>query len=499
MTVLFCWSATAQNGVTVSNLAVHAGTVTFNVSWKSTGMPALWSDSVWVFVDYNKAGRMERLPVTSATATAGAVEKISGNDTGVRLIGNARSAGSFSATVQVLTSQLDVAGACAYASNHPPVGEYIDASHISFTGTSMYKIVLKKTDGGGTLVDLSDGSYTLRPGYIVQSFTDATGAPGVMKCIIPDNPTGTSNSRCGAGEITISALSASTNTVIDWYDAATDGTVLSGGSATDTFTPSIISSTTYYAQARDKLNKCVSVSRTPVVATVNVIPTLVLSSGTATISQTVDRNTPIADIVYTAASATIALSSGTASLPAGISGIPNGTTFTVSGTPSTAGTFNYTVTATHADGGCTSTLSGVIHVKVLLPVYSSTEYAIAGTIWSDVLTVSPTNCTVGTNRDGSYYTINAGIGQYSYECAQKVLTQYCVSPWYPPTSAEVPSVSEIGNLRPTCIYCLGDFNYCSNVFSWLMPSRLLMENGAHAPTTTNYDVYLAPVRCVRKP
>jgi hypothetical protein len=53
----------AQNGVTVSGLAINAGTATFNVSWKNTGMPELWSDSVWVFVDYNNAGKMERLPL----------------------------------------------------------------------------------------------------------------------------------------------------------------------------------------------------------------------------------------------------------------------------------------------------------------------------------------------------------------------------------------------------------------------------------------------------
>jgi hypothetical protein len=118
----------------MTGLNVAAGTVTFNVSW-TNDMPTdfLWSDSVWVFVEYNDAGVMRRLPIASATATAGTVTKISGNDTGVRLIGNARSAESFSSTVQLLTEIKDVAGACVYASNYPPVGEYTDASHISFT------------------------------------------------------------------------------------------------------------------------------------------------------------------------------------------------------------------------------------------------------------------------------------------------------------------------------------------------------------------------------
>jgi hypothetical protein len=64
----------AQNGVTVSGLTVNSGTVTFDVSWKNTGMPALWSDTVWVFVDYNNKGVMTRLPLlTGATLTATSV------------------------------------------------------------------------------------------------------------------------------------------------------------------------------------------------------------------------------------------------------------------------------------------------------------------------------------------------------------------------------------------------------------------------------------------
>jgi uncharacterized protein (TIGR02145 family) len=172
----------AQNGVTVSGLAVDAGTVTFNVSWDKDAMPvALWSDTVWVFVDYNNAGKMERLPVTDATASAGTVTKIPNNDKGVWVVGDARTNTSFSATVQLLTVTANVAGACAYASNYPPVGKYNDdGTGILFTGTSMYKIVLEEITSGSTSTAYSDGLYTLPAGNAVQSFTDATGAPALM-------------------------------------------------------------------------------------------------------------------------------------------------------------------------------------------------------------------------------------------------------------------------------------------------------------------------------
>jgi hypothetical protein len=43
---------------------VGAGTVTFNVRWdkNAAGMPSVWLDSAWVFVDYNKAGTFKCPP-----------------------------------------------------------------------------------------------------------------------------------------------------------------------------------------------------------------------------------------------------------------------------------------------------------------------------------------------------------------------------------------------------------------------------------------------------
>jgi uncharacterized protein (TIGR02145 family) len=181
----------AQNGVTMSGLAVDAGTVTFNVSWdkNNANMPALWSDTVWVFVDYNKAGKMERLPLASgATLTAtsapgvGKVMEIPGNNNGVWVVGNARNSGSFSATVQLLTGITNMGGACVYGSNYPPVGEYISAAEISFTGTPEYNIVLKHSDGSTVTVQ-SNKNYYLQPDDALLSFSDKTGAPGIFKCI----------------------------------------------------------------------------------------------------------------------------------------------------------------------------------------------------------------------------------------------------------------------------------------------------------------------------
>jgi hypothetical protein len=132
---------------------------------------------------------MERLPVTNATVSAGVVEKISGNDTGVRLIGNARSAGSFSATVQLLTEIKDIVGACAYASNYPPVVEFITSTRLEFTGTPMYNLVLKhQNNETDTIYRVSGAIYDLPENYSLVSFTDKTGAPGIIVAHAVDTP-----------------------------------------------------------------------------------------------------------------------------------------------------------------------------------------------------------------------------------------------------------------------------------------------------------------------
>ncbi|MDR2449625.1 MAG: hypothetical protein LBD52_06670, partial [Prevotellaceae bacterium] len=192
MSIICCPSVlTAQNGVTVLGLMVDAGTVTFNVSWNKTTMPvSLWSDSVWVFVDYNNAGKMERLPLLpGATLTAtsapdvGRIIQYSDNNKGVWVVGNARNAGSFSATVKLLTVTADIAGACAYASNYPPVGEYKTTTQLAFTGTPPYEIVLKHEGGTTITQSLNSGNYFVPASYTMQSFSDKTGSPGIIKCM----------------------------------------------------------------------------------------------------------------------------------------------------------------------------------------------------------------------------------------------------------------------------------------------------------------------------
>jgi uncharacterized protein (TIGR02145 family) len=254
------------------------------VSWNDNQPEGfLWSDTVWVFVDYNKNGVMTRLPVTSATATAGTVTKIQGNDKGVWMIGNARSAGNFSATVKLHTATADLHGVCAYASNYPPVGEYIDATQIKFTGTPIYKIVVEKT-GGSTLTDYSDGLYTLRPGYIVQSFTDATGAPGIMNCMLPATYTlqASASSFCAGSagvQFTLSGTENGRRYQLYRDDVAVDDAVLEGDGSADTFNDTFNEAGTYTAQTiADKKYCAISMDGAHAIAE-NPLPANPISDG----------------------------------------------------------------------------------------------------------------------------------------------------------------------------------------------------------------------------
>ena len=89
--------------------------------------------------------------------------------------------------------------------------------------------------------------------------------------------------------------------------------------------------------------------------TVNAVNTIALSSAAGTNAQTVCNNTAITNIRYNTTGATGADFNG---LPPGVTGNWAGNLVTISGTPTTPGVYNYTVSLT---GGCgTATATGSI-------------------------------------------------------------------------------------------------------------------------------------------
>ena len=192
---------------------------------------------------------------------------------------------------------------------------------VTFSDTSNTAVIWKWTFPGGTLVAPSTINsknpvvrYTTAGTYSVTlEATNADGTTTVTETnFITVNATAsitatTPGSRCGAGSVTISAT-PNTGTV-KWYNAATGGTLLFTGNSFNT--PSISTTTTYYAEA---FNGCVSATRTAVTATINTVPTITGTGSTSCTGGTFTLTaTPSAGTVswYDAASGGNLLGTGT--------------------------------------------------------------------------------------------------------------------------------------------------------------------------------------------
>ena len=105
----------------------------------------------------------------------------------------------------------------------------------------------------------------------------------------PTVATSTPASRCGTGTVALGAT-ASAGATIDWYAAASGGTILTTGvpnpaqGTTSFTTPSISATTSYYAQARNTTLGCLSTARTEIIATVASAPTTYYSKSTGNLN-----------------------------------------------------------------------------------------------------------------------------------------------------------------------------------------------------------------------
>jgi uncharacterized protein (TIGR02145 family) len=158
-------------------------------------------------------------------------------------------------------------------------------------------------------------------------------------------------------------------------------------------------------------------------------------------------------IVYTTTnSATISMTGG--AFPSGISGSSSGNLYTISGTPSVAGTFGYSLTA--SVNGCTSAAAAGTITMVYAAAftttstggpntaYTNTTWMIGTQTWSDriVLAVCTNSARFSTTTstyvaehkavDGRYY--------YSWTCVYNNQTTLCPSGW------RVPSLSDFSTL-----------------------------------------------------
>jgi hypothetical protein len=273
-------------------------------------------------------------------------------------------------------------------------------------GGSNGVVTSSASDGSLTVVFKSDGG-ALAAGW-------AAAVSCFTPCSNPAAPTAGSASRCGTGTVAISATPGAGQT-IDWYAAASGGSALLSGNSNYT-TPSISTTTTYYAEARNTTTGCVSASRTAVIATVTANPTVTIA--VAETSGTSNDGTLCASGV----SATLTASGATTYTWTPSTGLSATNTATVTSTPST--TTAYTVTGTSSS--CTTTASTTITVLNITTYYSKSS----GNL-DDV-------ATWGTNSDGT------GCSPANFSTAG--ITYIIQNNSTPTTSASVWSVSGAGSI-----------------------------------------------------
>ncbi|WP_256003688.1 Ig-like domain-containing protein [Pedobacter deserti] len=163
------------------------------------------------------------------------------------------------------------------------------------------------------------------------------------------------------GTTTTLSATAGAGTTLEWYSAPTGGDLLTTGESFTTTAP-LTATTTYYIQA--VRGGCPNPTRVPVTVAVN--PQLVFTPtvfANATIGSAYSRQ--LEPAAGGTAPVTYALAAGS-TLPAGLSLSPNGV---INGTPTLAGSYNFTLVATDAAGCSTSASAELVVTDALtLPV-----------------------------------------------------------------------------------------------------------------------------------
>jgi len=221
------------------------------------------------------------------------------------------------------------------------------------SGTNYYAFVTWTAGGAGT-VTFKDGSTVLA----TLNVTISGGAPAA--------PTVNGGYTCGTGSATLTGTVGSGGTEVQWFSTPTTGGYL--GTGNSFVTPSISTTTTFYAASYSSSSGLFSTPRTSVVATFNPLPVSYSISGGGTICSgasgvSVSLSGSESNINYQ-------LKINGSNSGAAISGTGGALTWT---NQTTAGA--YTIVATNATTSCTATISGSATITVnALP----TVYAVSG-------------------------------------------------------------------------------------------------------------------------
>ena len=384
--------------------------------------------------------------VTGSTVTISGTPTLAGiyNYT-ITTTGGACGTPSLTGTITVSpTATLVLTSAAATTNQTVCVNSAITAITYTFGGSATGATVtglptnVTATISGTTILISGTPTIAGTYNYTVTTTGGLCGTPSLTGTIIVSPiATLTLTSPVATTNQTVCATTAITNITYTFGGSATGATVtglptnvtatVTGTTVTISGTPTIAG--TYNYTVTTTGGSCGAPSLTGTIV-VNPTATLVLTSATATTNQTVCANASVTTITYTfGGTATGATVTG---LPGSVTATVTGTTVTISGTPTIAGTYNYTVTTTGGLCG-TPSLTGTIVVNpsatlVLTSTTATTNqtvcanasiatitYTLGGTATGATVTGLPTNVTATVT--GTTVTISGTptiAGTYNY-------------------------------------------------------------------------------------
>jgi uncharacterized protein (TIGR02145 family) len=172
--------------------------------------------------------------------------------------------------------------------------------------------------------------------------------------------------------------------------------------------------------------------------TVSPQPTLVLAAGSED-SPTIALNTPITPISYTANNTTAVTLANGSTFPPGVTGTLAGVSYTIAGTPTTEGTYTYTLTTNNTNACADVTVSGTITVLFVPPGSGTNTWTCGSQTWSRPVQIIPA-CAKDTFSNGDnipncrkYSRSDVTYFYYNWYYVNANGTTMCPAPWRVPT------------------------------------------------------------------
>ncbi len=382
--LIYNWQVSTDGGVVWNNISPATITATLNLNAVTSSMNG-YKYRAQVFIGCaittTSAATLTvtgaPLPAIVLTSAAGTSNQTVCINTAVINITYTTSGGVTGATVTGLPSGVN---------GTYTAGTFNISGTPTTTGTFNYTV----TTSGGTPNASATGTIVVSPSNTLI----LTSAPATTSQTVTVNLSITNIIYSTTGGVTGATVNGLPAGVIGSYSGGTNGTITISGAPTAPGTFNYTVTTSGGCSVQTSFGSITAVNG----------PSITLTSATGTSNQTVCINTAIINITYTTSGGVTGAT--VTGFPSGVNGIYTAGTFTISGTPTTTGTFNYTVTTSGNMASATGTIS--VAAPPSTPVVVTPAIYCQGATAS-ALTATGTNLLWYTTATGGTSTTTAPI------------------------------------------------------------------------------------------